>query len=163
MHNMKNMILMLIFMQFLTTAARAQEKPNIVVNLFKTGPDVSWPYDMKELHRQVVAELQNKDRKKYNISTDLPSSGTHYLALDVEILEWHPGNAAKRALVGMGTGRESAKIRFSVLTPDGKKVFEHEDIVRTEFYASAYAGSVGQLAHPMADKIGGRLAEAKLE
>jgi len=46
---------------------------------------------------------------------------------------------------------------------EGKKVFEHDDTIRTEFYASAYSASVGQLAHPLADKIDGRLAEAKLE
>jgi len=160
---MKNIILAILCLQFGVAAAPAQEKLTIVVGTFKTAPDVSWPYDTKELQRQVVAELQNKDRKIYNISTEAPSSGTHYLALEVEILEWHPGNAAKRALVGVGTGRESAKIRYSVVTSEGKKVFEHEDTIRTEFYASAYAPSVGQLAHPLADKIGGRLADAKLE
>lgn len=163
MIDMKNIILVVLCLQFCLVATPAQEKPTIVVSTFKTSPDVSWPYDMKELQRQVVAELQNKDRKKYNISSEAPSSGTHYLTLEVEVLEWHPGNAAKRALVGMGTGRESAKIRYSVVTKEGKKVFEHEDMIRTEFYASAYAGSIGQLAHPLADKIGGRLADAKLE
>jgi hypothetical protein len=143
--------------------AWAQEKLSIVVSAFKTAPDISWPYDMKELQRQTVAELQNKDKKKFNISTDPPTPGGHYVTLEVEILEWHPGNAAKRALVGLGTGRESAKIRYWLTSQDGKKVFEHEDTIRTEFYASAYVGSVGQLAHPLADKIGGRLAEAKLE
>ena len=43
------------------------------------------------------------------------------------------------------------------------EVFEHDDTIRTEFYASAYSASVGQFAHPVADKIGGRLAEEKLE
>lgn len=160
---MKKIILVILCMQFWVAAAQAQEKPTIVVSTFKTAPEISWPYDMKELHRQVVAELQNKDRKQYNVSIEAPSSNAHYLTLEVEVLEWHPGNAAKRALVGMGTGRESAKIRYSVVTLEGKKVFEHEDTIRTEFYASAYAGSVGQLAHPLADKIGGRLADAKLE
>jgi Domain of unknown function (DUF4410) len=160
---MKNMILAILCMQFWVTATQAQEKPTIVVSTFRTAPEVSWPYDMKELQRQVVAELQNKDRKKYNISSDVPNPATPHLTLDVEILDWHPGNAAKRALVGVGTGRESAKIRYSVVTSEGKKVFEHEDTIRTEFYASAYVSSVGQLAHPLADKIGGRLADAKLE
>ena len=160
---MKNIILVILCMQFWVAATQAQEKPTIVVSMFKTAPEISWPYDMKELQRQVVAELRNKDRKQYNVSIEAPSSNAHYLTLEVEVLEWHPGNAAKRALVGMGSGRESAKIRYSVVTSEGKKVFEHEDTIRTEFYASAYAGSVGQLAHPLADKIGGRLADAKLE
>ena len=105
---MKNIILVILCMQFWVASTQAQEKPTIVFSTFKTAPEVSWPYDMKELQRQVVAELQNKDRKKYNISTrQAPSFGTHYLVLEVEVLEWHPGNAAKRALVGVGTGRES--------------------------------------------------------
>jgi hypothetical protein len=160
---MKAINLMTISFMFLLTTAYAQEKPTIAVNEFKTAADISWPYEMKELQRQVVAELQNKDRKKYNISVDRPTPSCHCLTLEVNVLEWHPGNAAKRALVGMGTGRESAKIRYWLTNQEGKKVVEHEDTIRTEFYASAYAASVGQLAHPMADKIGGRLAEAKLE
>ena len=51
----------------------------------------------------------------------------------------------KRALVGLGTGRESAKIRYWLTNQEGKKVFEHDDTIRTEFYASAYSASVGQL------------------
>ena len=74
-----------------------------------------------------------------------------------------PGSAAKRFLVGMGTGRETAKIRFELTDQSGKRVFEHEDTIRTEFYASAYSSSVGQLAHPLAAKIGHRIAEAKNE
>ena len=79
------------------------------------------------------------------------------------MLERHPRNAAIRYLVGMGTGRETAKIRFKLTVQSGKRVFEHEDTIRTEFYASAYSSSVGQLAHPLADKIGHRIAEAKNE
>ncbi len=118
---------------------------------------------MKQLQIQTVAELQNMEAKKYAVTSEMPSSNNHAFTLTVQILEWHPGNAAKRALVGMGTGRESAKIQFALIDPNGKKVFEHEDTIRTEFYASAYMSSVGQLAHPLADKIGHRIAEAKLE
>jgi hypothetical protein len=66
-------------------------------------------------------------------------------------------------LVGAGTGRETAKIRFWVTDAGGKKVFEHQDTIRAEFWGNEYADSVGQLAHPFADKIAGRLAEVKLE
>ena len=143
--------------------AVAEEKPTIAVEPFTLAPGVAWPYDMKQLQIQTVAELQNRETKKYAVTVDIPSTDAHYLTLSVEILEWHPGNAAKRALVGMGSGRESAKIRFSLTDQRGRKVFEHEDTIRTEFYASAYASSVGQLAHPLADKLGHRIAEAKLE
>jgi Domain of unknown function (DUF4410) len=160
---MKALLAATICLLCLMRTAHAQDKTTIVVNPFKMAPQVSWPYDMKELERQVLAELQNKDRTKFNISADASTTGSHCLTLEVEILEWHPGNAAKRALVGLGTGRESAKIRYWLTNQEGKKVFERDDTIRTEFYASAYSASVGQLAHPLADKIGGRLAEARLE
>ena len=162
----------LLFALFLTSAvasvwpvwqASAQEKLTIVVQPFTLADGVAWPYDMKQLQLQTTAELQNKDAKKYVILPDPPATGCRCLTLHVEVLEWHPGNAAKRALVGMGSGRESAKIHFELADANGKRVFEHEDIIRTEFYASAYASSVGQLAHPFADKIGKRIAEAKFE
>jgi|SRR5450432_3572021 Domain of unknown function (DUF4410) len=140
-----------------------QEKPTIVVLPFALASGVSWPYDMKQLQVQTTAELQNRDAKMYSILPEAPASGGHFLTLRVEILEWHPGNAAKRQLVGMGSGRESAKIHFELIDANGKKVFEHEDTVRTEFYASAYSTSVGQLPHPLADKIGKRIADAKLQ
>ncbi len=147
---------------FCVLQAGAQEKPTIVVQPFTLASGVAWPYDMKQLLIQTVAELQNKEAKKYVVTAEAPAAAGQYLTLTVEILEWHPGNAAKRQLVGMGSGRESAKIRFALSDLNGKKVFEHEDTVRTEFYASAYSGSVGQLAHPLADKIGHRIADAKL-
>lgn len=158
----KVLVVALVLWGLAVIPVNADEKSTIVVHPFTLVSGVSWPYDMKQLMAQVIAELQNKDAKKYIILADAPAAGTRYLTLEVEILEWHPGNAAKRALVGLGSGRESAKIHFSLIDQGGRKVFEHEDTIRTEFYASAYAGSVGQLAHPLADKIGGRLAEANL-
>ena len=159
----KQLALLLGVILFSVFSSSAQEKPTIVVQPFTTASGIAWPYDMKLLQTQAVAELQNMEARKYLVTTEVPSSSSRCLILSVEILEWHPGNAAKRALVGMGSGRESAKIRFALTDQNGKKIFEHEDTVRTEFYASAYASSVGQLAHPLADKIGHRIAEAKFE
>jgi len=141
---------------------QAQEKPSIVVQPFTTANGVSWPYDMQRMTSQTLAELQTKDGKKYEISTAAPLSRAHYYSLNGEVLAWHPGNRAKRMLVGVGTGRETAKIRYWLADETGKKVFEHEDTIRAEFWGNEYADSVGQLAHPFADKIAGRLAQAKL-
>jgi Domain of unknown function (DUF4410) len=141
---------------------QAQEKPSIVVQPFTTANGVSWPYDMQRMTSQTLAELQTKDGKKYEISTEAPLSRAHYYSLNGEVLAWHPGNRAKRVLVGVGTGRETAKIRYWLADETGKKVFEHEDTIRAEFWGNEYADSVGQLAHPFADKIAGRLAQAKL-
>ena len=141
---------------------QAQDKPSIVVQPFTTANGVSWPYDMQRMTSQTLAELQTKDGKKYEISTEAPLSRAHYYSLNGEVLAWHPGNRAKRVLVGVGTGRETAKIRYWLADETGKKVFEHEDTIRAEFWGNEYADSVGQLAHPFADKIAGRLAQAKL-
>ena len=35
--------------------------------------------------------------------------------------------------------------------------------IRAEFWGNAYAGSVGELAHPFAAKISGRIKDAKLK
>jgi hypothetical protein len=155
-------VLVLVLWGLWVPLVQAQEKPSIVVQPFTTANGVSWPYDMHRMTSQTLAELQTKDGKKYEISTDAPSSRAHYYFLNGEVLAWHPGNRAKRVLVGVGTGRETAKIHYWLADETGKKVFEHEDTIRAEFWGNEYADSVGQLAHPFADKIAGRLAQAQL-
>jgi Domain of unknown function (DUF4410) len=156
-------VIVLVLWGFWVPALDAQEKPAIVVHPFTTASGVSWPYETSRVTAQTVAELQNKDGKKYTVTTEAPADRTHFFLLTGEILEWHPGNRAKRVLVGVGTGRETAKIHFWLTDENGKKVFEHEDTIRAEYWGNAYADSVGQLAHPFADKIATRLAEAKLD
>jgi len=142
--------------------AQAQEKPVIVVRPFTMASGVSWPYDMQKMTLQTIAEMQNKDRQRYEIAAEPPAAANHVYKLDGEVLEWHAGNRAKRFLVGVGTGRETAKIRYWLTDESGKRIFEHEDTIRAEYWGNEYADSVGQLAHPFADKIAGRLGQAKL-
>lgn len=78
-------------------------------------------------------------------------------------ISFFPGNRAKRMLVGMGSGRETAEIRYRLTDENGAKVFENKDTIRAEFWGNAYASSVGELAHPFADKIAGRIKNAKLK
>jgi hypothetical protein len=80
-----------------------------------------------------------------------------------EGLAWRPGNRAKRMLVGMGSGRESADIHYWLTDEAGKKIDEHKDTIRAEFWGNAYAGSVGELAHPFGNKVAKRISNAKLE
>ena len=154
-------VLSLVFWGLWVPLAHTQEKPVIVMRPFTMANGVIWPYDMQKMTTQTLAELQQKDRSKYEVSAEPPSGRTHIYTLEGEVLEWHPGNRAKRVLVGVGTGRETAKIHYWLTDKSGKKVFEHEDVIRAEYWGNAYADSVGQLAHPFADKIAGRLGEAK--
>jgi Domain of unknown function (DUF4410) len=156
-------ILSLVFWGLWPPLLRAQDKPVIIVRPFTMANGVIWPYDMQKMTTQTLAELQHKDGKKYEVSAESPSSQAFVYVLQGEILEWHPGNRAKRMLVGVGTGRETAKIHYWLSDATGKKVFEHEDTIRAEYWGNEYADSVGQLAHPFADKIATRLGEAKLD
>ena len=145
-------------------ATSTASKPVIVVSAFTTVKEIAWPYDMKDLQRQTVAEMSSKAASEYDVVAE-GSNGTHgrVYMLGGEVVSWHPGNRAKRMLVGMGSGRETADIHYWLTDEGGKKVFENKDTIRAEFWGNAYAGSVGELAHPFADKISGRIKNAKLK
>jgi hypothetical protein len=144
--------------------AAATSKAVIVVSPFTTTKEVAWPYDMKDLQRQTVAEMTAKAGAEYDVSADAPQSPQgHVYTLNGEVVSWHPGNRAKRMLVGMGSGRETADIHYWLTDEGGKKMFDNKDTIRAEFWGNAYAGSVGELAHPFADKISGRIKNAKLK
>jgi uncharacterized protein DUF4410 len=141
----------------------AQQRPIMVVNVFNAAEGVELPYDLKQLHGQLVAEFKTMLGKQYEVVTEAPSEadGSVY-TLDATITEWRAGNAAKRLLVGMGSGRESSDIAYEVIDRSGKKVLERKDTIRTNFYSQG-AGSSGTLAHPIAQKISDRIKDARLK
>ena len=143
--------------------AAPESKPVIVVNVFTTSPGVTLPYDMKQMQAQLVAEFKTMLGKEFDIVGEAPKTpqGTIY-TLDAEITAWHPGNAAKRILVGLGSGRETTDIQYRVADGTGKKVVDHKDTIRTNFYSQG-AGSTGTLGHPIAQKITERIKDAKLK
>lgn len=159
----KWVVLILASAALFVQPALSQQKSTIVVRAFTLASGVSWPYDMKQMQAQTVAEMQSKLVNKFKVTAEMPGGENRVYTLDGEVKEWHPGNRAKRALVGMGSGRETAKIRYWLSDQTGKKVLEKEDTIRAEFWNNVYAGSVGELAHPFADKIAGRISDAKLE
>jgi Domain of unknown function (DUF4410) len=143
------------------TVAAAQTKPTLVVQAFKTAPDVTLPYDLGLLQTQLVAELKVMLGQEFEVMAQTPASpsGNVYL-LDGDITGWRPGNAAKRFLVGMGSGREALDLSYRVSDPK-EKLFERKDTIRTNFYSQG-AGSTGTLAHPIAQKIADRVKDARL-
>jgi hypothetical protein len=152
-------------MALVPTLLQAQDKTaaTLVVREFSVGSKAAWPYDVKQLQTQTIAELISKLGNQANIIATAPSPApAGVYTLDGEIVSWRSGNAAKRLIVGMGSGRESADIHYWLTDAQGKKIFEHKDTIRAEFWGNAYAGSVGQLSHPFASKIAGRLADAKV-
>lgn len=142
------------------TVSAAQNKPVLVVNTFTAGPDVSLPYDLKQLHGQLVAELKVMLGKQFEIVIEAPATAQGMVyTLDGQVTGWRAGNAAKRLLVGFGSGRESADLEYQVSDTAGKKIIDKRDTIRTNFYSQG-AGSTGTLGHPFAQKISDRIKDA---
>jgi len=146
-----------------TVESFGQTKPTLVVETFVIIAGVAWPYDMNQLKLETLGELIKKDDQYFFVVPEPPNDakGAVY-TLGGEVLEWHSGNRARRLLVGVGSGRGTAKIHYWLTDISGKRIFDHTDTIRQAFAGNAYAGSVGQLAQPFADKIAERLKDAKL-
>src|SRR6266481_7081237 len=98
-HKVKKVaVLVLVLWGLWIPLLQAQEKPAIVVQPFTTANGVSWPYDMQRMTSQTLAELQTKDGKKYEISTETPLSRAHYYSLNAQVLAWHPATPPQRML-----------------------------------------------------------------
>ncbi len=160
---MKKWLLLMVGFALSTIGLSSQGKPVIVVQAFTTATGVELPYDLKLMQPQLVAEFKVMLSKEFDIVAEAPatSPGTIY-TLDAEITGWRPGNAAKRLIIGLGSGREASDIQYRVTDGSGKKVLERKDTVRTNFFSQA-AGSTGTLAHPIAQKIAERIKDAKLK
>ena len=160
---MKKCLLLTIGLALSAIALSAQGKPVIVVQVFTTASGVDLPYDMKLMQTQLVPEFKVMLGKEFDIVAEPPTTpqGTVY-TLDGEITGWRPGNAAKRLLVGLGSGREASDIQYRVTDGSGTKVLERMETIRTNFYSQG-AGSSGTLAHPIAQKIADRIKDAKLK
>jgi len=160
---MTKCLLVIVGLVVSTIASSLQGKPVIVVQAFTVANGIELPYDMKLMQAQLVAELKVELGKEFTIAAESPAApdGTLY-KLDGEITGWRPGNAAKRMLVGMGSGREASDIQYRITDGSGQKLVDRKDTVRTNFYSQG-AGSSGTLAHPIALKIAERIKDAKLK
>ena len=141
----------------------AESRPVIVVEPFTVRSGVELPYDLKQLQPQLVADLKVQIGKDYDVVGERPAAaqGSIY-TLNGEITDWRPGNAAKRMLVGMGSGREASDLHFRISDTDGQHVVDSIDTIRTNFYSQG-AGSVGTLVHPIAQKVAERIKKSKLK
>ncbi len=138
-------------------------KPVLVVQPFTIAKGVELPYDMKMMQSQLVAELKVEIGKQFEVVAEAPSDpqGTVY-TLNGQVTGWRAGNAAKRMLVGLGSGREASDIEYQVTDTSGKKLVDKKDTIRTNFY-NRMSGSTGTLTHPIAQKIAERIKDAKLK
>ena len=144
----------------LAGAARNDTRPVLVVRPFTTGEGVTLPYDLGQLPVHLIAELKVMIGPGVDVLAQAPDSRPAYV-VDGRITGWRAGNAAKRLIIGLGSGRESADLALTVRGPDGRTLLEKRDTIRTNFYSQA-AGSTGTLAHPFAQKIADRLDDLDL-
>jgi len=144
--------------------ALAQEKPALVVHAFTLTRGVNFPYEMSTLQNQAMATLKDKNGEQFDVVAEAPANAARVYILDGEVLEWHKGNTAERMLIAMGSvaGRESAKIHYWLTDQEGRKVFEHTDMIRQTFMGNGHEKNVGTLGNPFAGKLSERLKEAKL-
>lgn len=160
---MRKVSVLVVGLALASAVLSAQGKPVLVVNAFTAAPDVTLPYDMKLMHAQLIPEFKVMLGKDFDVVAETPASAAgNVYTLNAEITGWRAGNAAKRLLVGMGSGRESSDIQYRVTDAAGKAVVDRKDTIRTNFYAQN-TGSTGTLAHPIAQKIAGRIKDAKLK
>ena len=75
-------------------ARTRSERATLLVHRFTVSPGVPWPYDMKQLATETVAELQRKNSKQFDVLPEASASQGHLFTLDGEVTEWHPGNRA---------------------------------------------------------------------
>jgi len=160
---MKTRLLLVVGLACSAAALSAQTNPVIVVQPFTLAAGVELPYDISLLQAQIIADLKVQIGKQFVILQEPPESpqGSVY-TLKGEITGWRPGNAAKRIIIGLGSGREATDLHIVLTDGAGKVVVDRNDTIRTNFY-SQHAGSVGTLVHPIAQKIAQRLKEAKLK
>jgi hypothetical protein len=160
---MKNCLLLcVVLVALFTVGVASQSKPLIHVQPFSTAPGVELPYDLTVMRAQLVAELKVMLGRQYDVTAESPASSTDRVyTLQGEITGWRPGNAAKRILVGLGSGREASDIAYRLSDGSGRRVFDQTDTVRTNFYSQA-AGSTGTLTHPIAQKIAERIKKTRL-
>ena len=146
-----------------TVGLSSQAKRVIVVQPFTVAAGVELPYDTKQLQPQLSADLKVQIGKEFDVVGEAPATpqGSVY-TLNGEITGWRPGNAAKRIVVGLGSGREASDLHFLVADSTGQRVIDSTDTIRTNFYSQG-AGSVGTLVHPIAQKIAERIKKAKLK
>jgi len=116
---------------------------------------------VKQLQAGLAADLKVQIGKEFEVVTEVPSARQVYTLSGV-ITGWRPGNAAKRIVIGMGSGREATDLHFRVTDGSGQAIVDSKDTIRTNFY-SQQAGSVGTLVHPIAQKIAERIEDAELK
>ncbi len=160
---MKKWLLLIVGLASAAAGLAAQGKRVIVVQPLTLAAGVELPYDVKLLQTQLVADLRVQIGKEFDVVAEPPAApqGSVY-TLSGEITGWRPGNAAKRMVIGLGSGREATDIHYQITDNSGQKVVDRTDTIRTNFFSQG-AGSVGTLVHPIAQKIAERIKDAKLK
>jgi hypothetical protein len=142
----------------------SQERVVLVVKTFTVNSESVFPYDMKQLQISTHALLKTRFAKDAVdvVTEETSAGGGNVYVVTGEFSNWQGGSTAKRIVVGFGAGREGVDFRFSITDQAGKKVVDRTERIKAQFWGSGAQGNVGQLAGPIADKIGDRIENAKV-
>jgi hypothetical protein len=71
---MMKCMLLVVGLTLFPMVVSSQEKPVIVVQVFTAASDAVWPYDMKQMQAQIVAEFKVTLGKDFAIVAEAPST-----------------------------------------------------------------------------------------
>ena len=143
--------------------ASTNAKPLLVVREFDVRPGVQWPYDLRQLQTATITRLRTAEDVHTALDVVAESRSDAILpvyTLTGEVLSWQAGSRTKRLVMGLGTGRESAEIRYWIVDGGGTRVFESKDTIRAALMGNTIAASAGQLVAPFVSKIAERLVDS---
>src|SRR5690349_17268338 len=82
------------------TDSASLNRPVLIVREFTVSNKTGWPYDLKQLQSETVAELRGKTSTTDVLVGPPATPRAHTYTLEGEIVSWRSGNAAKRYMIG---------------------------------------------------------------
>lgn len=147
----------MILLALLAVAVSGQvaQRREAVVAPFTAEVQVT-PGFLDAMRTTVVAFLREHRRGKGQFDSVLTerTAGFDGVEIDARLVKFKPGNAAVRAVVGLGAGRASARFEFTMTETKSGRVIWRKTIQAT----AAYFGSSGS-SHGQRQELPERIAE----
>jgi hypothetical protein len=175
-HALAGIAVMLAWMLGSACPAQAQKKSlapykTVVVQPFQTSISSSDASGLPEATRTAViqalkdagffAEILTPDEA----STKLNPDKTSWLQLEARLVDFAPGNAAKRIMLGFGSGRAHARFEFTFKDAASGEVLWQDSVKQTAKYwgnaVSSSSGERSELPQGVAKKLMEQLNKAR--
>ena len=141
----------------------SQSKRVLVIEPFTVAAGVELPYDMKQLQAGLVADLRVQIGKEFEVVGEVPAAPKPGLHADRRVHGMAPRQCRKTTPCRYGLWSRSSDLHYRVVKTSGQNVVDQTDTIRTEFLRSECRLGRNLLVDPIAQKIAGRITEAKLQ